>query len=44
LDFYCHSLQLVIEVDGSIHDLDEIKSVDKERQQQLENLDLQLYK
>ncbi|MGZ8523873.1 MAG: endonuclease domain-containing protein [Chitinophagaceae bacterium] len=25
LDFYCHSLKLVIEVDGSIHDLDEVK-------------------
>jgi len=25
LDFYCHSLKLVIEVDGTIHDLPEVK-------------------
>ena len=28
LDFYCHSLKLVIEVDGSIHNLDEVKKND----------------
>jgi cyclase len=32
LDFYCHSLKLVIEVDGSIHEKEEIKQNDKERQ------------
>lgn len=36
LDFYCHSLKLVIEVDGKIHDLPEIKSNDEIRQKQLE--------
>ncbi len=33
LDFYCHSLKLVIEVDGSIHDLDEVKENDKHREE-----------
>jgi len=36
LDFYCHALKIVIEVDGSIHELDEIKQNDKERQSLLE--------
>lgn len=31
-DFYCHKAKLVIEVDGSIHDLDEIKQNDKEKE------------
>jgi very-short-patch-repair endonuclease len=36
VDFYCHKLKLVIEVDGSIHNLQEVKDVDIERQRQLE--------
>lgn len=36
LDFYCHCKKLVIEVDGSMHDLDEIKAIDQLRQRQLE--------
>jgi imidazole glycerol-phosphate synthase subunit HisF len=36
LDFYCHSLKLVIEVDGSIHDHDEVKQNDQQRQSLLE--------
>ena len=36
LDFYCHSLKLVIEVDGSIHDTNEVKKNDKHRQALLE--------
>ncbi|MEO6330875.1 MAG: endonuclease domain-containing protein [Ginsengibacter sp.] len=32
-DFFCHKLKLVIEVDGSIHNLKEIKINDKEREQ-----------
>jgi len=36
LDFYCHALQLVIEVDGGIHDEVEVKQNDKTRQQFLE--------
>ncbi len=37
LDFYCHPLKVVIEVDGSIHELDEIKKNAKVRQKLLEN-------
>ena len=36
LDFYCHALGLVIEVDGSIHQVQEIKRNDEQRQKQLE--------
>jgi imidazole glycerol-phosphate synthase subunit HisF len=36
LDFYCHSLKLVLEVDGSIHNKDEVKANDKQRQELLE--------
>lgn len=36
LDFYCHSLKLVIEADGSIHNLEEVEKNDIERQQLLE--------
>ena len=36
LDFYCHSLNLVIEVDGTIHQLEEVKKNDIERQKILE--------
>ena len=35
LDFYCHSLKLVIEVDGSIHDIEEVKENDKIREARL---------
>jgi len=37
LDFYCHQLKLVIEVDGSIHLEDDAKRRDEERQRLLEN-------
>ena len=36
LDFYCHALKLVIEADGSIHSLAEVKKNDKIRQETLE--------
>jgi very-short-patch-repair endonuclease len=37
LDFYCHALKLVIEVDGSIHDQVDVKLNDEERQATLQN-------
>ena len=37
LDFYCHSLKLVIEVDGSIHNNEDVKTNDAERQIALQN-------
>lgn len=36
LDFYCHALKLVVEVDGSIHNKEEIKANDILRQKHLE--------
>jgi imidazole glycerol-phosphate synthase subunit HisF len=36
LDFYCHALKLVIEADGSVHEKEEVKQNDAERQKQLE--------
>ncbi|HEY0041560.1 MAG TPA: endonuclease domain-containing protein, partial [Flavisolibacter sp.] len=35
-DFYCHKLKLVIELDGSIHQLTDIKEQDQQRQNDLE--------
>jgi len=42
VDFYCHSAKLVIEIDGSIHDLEEIKVKDEIRQKDLEALGLKV--
>lgn len=36
LDFYCHALKLVIEVDGSIHNEADVKEADQIRQEFLE--------
>ena len=35
-DFYCHTLKLVIELDGSIHDNEEVKMNDEIRQKLIE--------
>lgn len=35
-DFYCHKLKLIIEVDGSIHNLPEVDQKDRWRQKDLE--------
>ena len=40
VDFYCHKLKLVIEIDGSVHDSEEAKLNDEKRQNDLENLHL----
>lgn len=40
LDFYCHALKMVIEVDGSIHNLEEVQKADTRRQQELEGYGL----
>lgn len=34
-DFYCHELKLVIEVDGSIHNLKEVMEHDKIREEDI---------
>lgn len=38
VDFYCHELQLAIEVDGRIHNTPQQKAKDIERQYKLEQL------
>ena len=38
LDFYAHKIKLAIEIDGSIHALDDVKRRDEERQLHLESL------
>ncbi|MFH1089252.1 MAG: endonuclease domain-containing protein [Candidatus Uhrbacteria bacterium] len=40
VDFYCPKFRLIIEVDGSIHDVPENKIYDRERQKSLESLGL----
>jgi imidazole glycerol-phosphate synthase subunit HisF len=34
-DFYCHELKLVIEIDGSVHDLKEVKDRDVIREEDI---------
>ena len=41
VDFYCKSLALAIEIDGSVHDSDLAQQYDRERQARLEALDIQ---
>jgi cyclase len=36
LDFYCHRLKLVIELDGGVHDIEDVKQNDIIRQRLLE--------
>ena len=37
-DFYCHKIKFVVEVDGSIHNSEEIKINDISREEDLKNL------
>ena len=37
-DFYCHKVKLIIEADGSIHDKEEIKQYDAERERCLQEM------
>ena len=39
-DFYCYELQLVIELDGYSHQLEDVQLKDETRQKELENLGL----
>ncbi|MEP7165377.1 MAG: endonuclease domain-containing protein [Ferruginibacter sp.] len=36
-DLYCHSQKLIIEIDGSIHDLEEVRQADEQRQKNLQD-------
>lgn len=40
-DFYCHTEKLIIEIDGNIHDLPEIKFKDAIKQRDLEELGIE---
>jgi len=40
VDFYCHYLRLVIEIDGGIHEDEETKSKDLQKEKDLINLGL----
>jgi very-short-patch-repair endonuclease len=37
-DFYCREKKLIIEVDGSIHNLKEVLEIDKHKEELLKNL------
>ena len=39
-DFYCHELKLIIELDGGIHELEEVKAYDIRREKKLRSLGL----
>jgi imidazole glycerol-phosphate synthase subunit HisF len=41
-DFYCHSQKLIIELDGSIHNLPDVKTNDIVRQKNLGDLGLKI--
>ena len=40
VDFYCHPIKLVIELDGGIHDVEDVKKNDEEREKHLKKLGL----
>ena len=42
VDFYCHSASLIIEVDGSIHDVQEQKENDIEREKAIKEMGLRI--
>ncbi|MGB4844623.1 MAG: DUF559 domain-containing protein [Ferruginibacter sp.] len=42
LTVYCHTERLIIEIDGSIHELEEVKVNDEIRQKNLEDLGLKV--
>ena len=44
VDFYCHELKLVIEVDSSIHYSEENQKLDEIRQRNLESLGLVVFR
>lgn len=41
-DFYCHDLKLVIEIDGDVHELENVKQYDKEREDHIKELGLRV--
>jgi cyclase len=41
-DFYCHTAKLVIELDGEVHELEEMKAHDEWRDGIMENFDIKV--
>lgn len=41
-DFYCHSLKLIIEIDGDIHSNEDVKKYDEQRENYLKDLGLSI--
>jgi len=41
-DLYCHSQKLIIEIDGSIHNLKDVKSNDEQRQKDIESFGIKV--
>ncbi len=44
VDFYCHKADLVIELDGSVHEWDEQKESDAERVRALGEMGLRIFR
>jgi very-short-patch-repair endonuclease len=42
VDFFCNAAELVIEADGDVHDVPEVKEYDEEREAYLKNLGLKI--
>jgi len=42
VDYYCHKYKLVIELDGGIHEVQEVKANDRNREQELRNFGLNI--
>jgi len=42
VDFYCHKLKLIIELDGCVHENDDIYDKDQIRQKELEKIGLKI--
>ena len=42
VDFYCHRIRIVIELDGEIHDKKEIKEYDINREWEIENYNIEI--
>jgi len=42
VDFYCHKYKLVIELDGNIHDLSDVKTNDNNRENELKEFGLKI--
>ena len=41
-DFYCHKAKLIIEVDGSIHEIEDVKERDEGRASEIEKFEIKI--